>query len=276
MTIAQSSALRVLEQTSRTFYLPITRLPGKLQEAVASGYLCMRAIDEIEDHPDIDGSIKASILKTVSSLLQAQTTTKQFAHDVFQTFFRNLKVQLPEVSIRIAEWACYAPAAIAPRIWEATASMADRMASWAESGFNIVTKSDLDRYTYAVAGAVGLLMCDIWGWYENSQLDRSKAIQFGRGLQLVNILRNRQEDLLRGIDFYPEGWTDENMFSYAKNNLDSVTDDKMKSDSNHSTFISFISIPRALAYSTLDALRDGREKISRSEVIDIVQQILAK
>ena len=40
----------MLEETSRTFYIPISRLPGGLQQAVGSAYLCLRAIDEIEDH----------------------------------------------------------------------------------------------------------------------------------------------------------------------------------------------------------------------------------
>ena len=40
-------ALEVLKETSRTFYIPISGLPPGLQEAVASAYLCMRAIDEI-------------------------------------------------------------------------------------------------------------------------------------------------------------------------------------------------------------------------------------
>jgi farnesyl-diphosphate farnesyltransferase len=274
MALAKNTALQVLEKTSRTFYLPISRLPNGLQEAVASGYLCMRAIDEIEDHPDIDGTLKAKILESISSIFQAQTTLENFAYDSFHALFDSIKIRLPEVSTRIGEWACYAPASIAPRIWEATASMADRMAVWAEKGFNISSKTDLDRYTYGVAGAVGLLLCDIWGWFENSQLDRSKAIQFGRGLQLVNILRNRQDDLSRGVDFYPRGWSDTDMFLYAKYNLDNVTDEALRTKSNHSTFISFISIPRALAYATLQALKEGKEKITRTEVIEIVQKLV--
>jgi farnesyl-diphosphate farnesyltransferase len=39
------SALKVLEETSRTFYIPIAKLPEQAQEAVASAYLCLRAID---------------------------------------------------------------------------------------------------------------------------------------------------------------------------------------------------------------------------------------
>lgn len=32
--------LEVLKQTSRTFYIPISRLPSGLQEAVSYAYLC--------------------------------------------------------------------------------------------------------------------------------------------------------------------------------------------------------------------------------------------
>lgn len=45
MEATKKSALQVLEQTSRTFYIPIVKLPSGAQEAVASAYLCLRAID---------------------------------------------------------------------------------------------------------------------------------------------------------------------------------------------------------------------------------------
>jgi farnesyl-diphosphate farnesyltransferase len=49
----QKDALDILEATSRTFFIPISRLPPGLLEAVGSGYLCLRAIDEIEDHKEL-------------------------------------------------------------------------------------------------------------------------------------------------------------------------------------------------------------------------------
>ena len=55
----QNDALKALKETSRTFYIPISRLPDNLREAVASEYICMRAIDEVEDHTDIENFIKA-------------------------------------------------------------------------------------------------------------------------------------------------------------------------------------------------------------------------
>lgn len=271
MAAIQADAMRVLEETSRTFFLPIERLPTGLREAVAAGYLCLRAIDEVEDHPYLEGTIKASVLQAMSLVLQAQTSVENFAHEAFDKIFDSFGVDLPEVTIRIGEWSCYAPKFIAPRVWEATAAMADRMAQWAINGFNVTTKADLDRYTYGVAGAVGLLLCDLWGWFEKIQIDRSQAIQFGRGLQLVNILRNRKEDLARGVDFYPEGWTDEDMLAYAIENLDAF--DVYAQTLPRSTFKHFTRIPRALAYATLDVIQKGKEKLSRDEVISIVSQL---
>lgn len=271
MTAIQADAMRVLEETSRTFFLPIERLPKGLREAVAAGYLCLRAIDEVEDHPFIEGTIKASVLQAMSLVLQAQTSVEKFSHEAFEQIFDSFGLDLPEVTMRIGEWSCYAPRLIAPRVWEATAAMADRMAQWATNGFKVVTKADLDRYTYGVAGSVGLLLCDLWGWFEKIQIDRSQAIQFGRGLQLVNILRNRQEDLARGVNFYPEGWTDEDMLSYALENLDAF--DLYARSLPRSTFKRFVRIPRALAYATLDVIQIGREKLSREEVVSIVSQL---
>lgn len=262
------SALKVLKETSRTFYIPIVRLPAGLQEAVVSGYLCMRAIDEIEDHPDLDGATKAGILQKISLLLQSQTSIQKFSHARFTELFEPHAGVLPEVTLRLGEWACYAPQFIAARVWEATAAMADRMAHWALNGFRVESEADLDRYTYGVAGAVGLLLCDIWAWFEKLQIHRSLGIQFGRGLQSVNILRNRKEDLRRGVDFYPPDWTDEDMQQYARRNL--MDFDAYLQDLPATTFSDFVRIPRALAFATLDAIAEGREKLSRAEVIEIV------
>lgn len=155
-----NDAMAVLEQTSRTFYIPISRLPVGLKEAVASAYLCMRAIDEIEDHPQLENALKAKLLHTISFTLQAATE----GHTIADFSFADSKdiALLPEVSLRVGEWVLMAPLTIAPRIWDATTAMADRMASWALDNWTIRTEADLDRYTFSVAGAVGLLLSDLW------------------------------------------------------------------------------------------------------------------
>lgn len=263
--------MQMLELTSRTFYLPIVRLPSGLREAVASGYLCLRSIDEIEDHPNLDDSTKVKILRSISLILQAQTSIEDFAHHELTAMFQQYQDILPEVTTRIGEWACYAPKFIAPRIWEATATMADRMAQWSINGWKVLTEADLNRYTYSVAGAVGLMLCDLWAWFEKTQIHRSHAIQFGRGLQAVNILRNHSEDLTRGVDFFPQGWDEKRMFAYARKNLDSFS--AYTETLRQTSFSYFVEIPRTLAYATLDILENGDEKLSRSAVLKIVRGI---
>jgi farnesyl-diphosphate farnesyltransferase len=260
--------MRVLKNTSRTFYLPVVRLPGILQETIASAYLCMRAVDEIEDHRTLDTSSKVALLNQVSLTFQAQDSS--YAFDELEQAFRRFPA-LPEVTVRLREWAFHAPISIAPRIWDTTAAMAERMAYWVSRNWQIISRADLDRYTFSVAGAVGLLLCDIWAWFDGTQIDRLCAIHFGRGLQAVNILRNRTEDLAHNVDFFPIGWTKEQMFDYAQYNLNQA-----KAEISHmprNAFKCLVEIPLLLAEATLDVLKQGKEKLSRSAVLQILRQV---
>lgn len=261
----------VLKATSRTFFIPINRLPEGIKEAIAAAYLCMRAIDEIEDHPHLLTTDKASLLRGISLFFQAQTSVTSFAAQDLQAEFAPYRRLLPEVTLRLDEWACYAPAFIAPRIWEATAAMADRMAHWATIGWQVLTEADLDRYTFSVAGAVGILLTDISAWFDGIQLNRTHAIHMGRGLQAVNILRNRVEDLARGVDLFPNGWGSQEMQAYARRNLSQA--ESYLQTLPASIFVRVIHVPLALAFATLDVLASGGTKLSRGEVIRIVGQL---
>lgn len=264
------NTLEVLKETSRTFYIPISELPPRLQEAVASAYLCMRAIDEIEDHPGLDNLTKAKLLRTISLILQAAVDGSPI--DAFNVGLITHQHLLPEVTLRIREWALLTPESIAPRIWSAIAAMADQMAFWAESNWEIRTESDLDRYTFDVAGAVGLLLSDLWAWYDGTQTNRTHAIAFGRGLQAVNILRNHTEDLARGVNFFPEGWSAENMQQYARRNL--ILADAYITALPAGSALDFCQIPLILAHGTLDALAHGKAKLGRRDVFALIEDVV--
>jgi farnesyl-diphosphate farnesyltransferase len=268
----QSDILRMLKENSRTFFIPIMRLPMRLQDTIGAAYLCMRAIDEIEDHPALDNLAKASILHGLSLALQAQLASEDPANgSLLEMVFLPYRRILPEVTLRISDWLAHLPAGIAPRVWDATIAMADRMAYWVENNWLIRTEADLNSYTFSVAGAVGLLICDIWTWFDGSQVDRLAAIHFGRGLQSVNILRNRAEDHQRGVNFFPAGWDDKQMFAYARRNLaQAKTSIALISQQS---FRTLVDIPLALADATLQALENGQTKLSRSQVQEIVGQI---
>lgn len=268
-TVPVSTALDLLKATSRTFFIPISLLPSGLQEAVASAYLCMRAIDQIEDHPDLDAATKAKLLRLISLNLQAGTDTSVVAD--FADGLKPFAGDLEEVSLRIGEWALLAPDSISPRIWDATAAMADRMAYWAECNWRIQTEADLNRYTFSVAGAVGLMLSDLWAWHDGTVTSRIEAIGFGRGLQSVNILRNSAEDLERGVSFFPDGWTVDDMQRFARHNL--TLADAYTAALPKGPALLFCRIPLALAHATLDALSKGKEKLSRSDVLSIVSPL---
>jgi len=268
---SSEDVMRVLAETSRTFYIPVAALPDSLREAVASAYLCMRAIDEVEDHPRLDRASKADILQSISWLLQAQRSVDSLSHADLPTAFAAHRGELAEVTLRIGEWASYAPESIAFRVWDGTAAMADRMAHWAANGWHVETEADLDQYTFGVAGAVGLLLSDLWAWFDGTRTNRTEAIGFGRGLQAVNILRNRADDLAGGKDFFPHGWQESDMQAYARRNLQ-LADAYMQALQAGPAH-GFCKLPLALAHRTLDALQRGQAKLTRNEVVQIMQEV---
>jgi farnesyl-diphosphate farnesyltransferase len=261
-------AMDVLLATSRTFFLPIDRLPANLKEAVASSYLCMRAIDEIEDHPQLPSESKVKLLYSIHETLQ-----KPLHDHEWSILFAPYSSLLPAVTLRIDDWLSLSPTPVASHIWSTTATMAKGMADWVLKGWKMETEADLDQYTFYVAGLVGLLLTDLWKWYGDIETDRQLAVAFGRGLQAVNIIRNRDDDFARGVDFFPNGWGWEKMFSYARRNL-SLADLYTKSI-QPGPILDFCQIPITLAYGTLDALAAGETKLSRTAVMKLVQEIIS-
>jgi len=263
---ASRDALALLEETSRTFYIPIARLPADgLRQTVTAAYLCLRALDEVEDHPALTPRAKAVTLRALGRALQTSFDAADIA-----AALEAQRAILPEVTLRLHEWTQLAPAAIAPRLWDAAAAMAERMALWVECGWAIDTARDLDSYTFGVAGAVGLLLSDLWMWHGGIQTDRRHAVGFGRGLQAVNILRNRDADRARGVDFFPRGWGQGAMDAYARRNL--ALGDAYNASLPEGALRDVCLIPATLAHATLDVLAQGQGKLSRQAVHDVVGQ----
>lgn len=261
----QVDPVEVLKETSRTFYFSIIDLPPGLRDAVMSAYLSLRAIDEIEDHPRLDKMAKIRLLREISFNCQFLDTNG--VNRLFSVI-SPYREHLPEVTNRLGEWLTLPPESIAPRICNATSVMARRMAYWVRNNWQIHTKNDLDCYTFSVAGAVGLLLSELWVWHDGTVSHRKYAIGFGRGLQAVNILRNRSEDLARGADFFPDGWNEDNLQCFAKTNL--TLAEAYFNTLPPGPAKDFCRLPLSLAYATLDALARGEPKVSRLTVMEIV------
>ncbi|MUK89398.1 phytoene/squalene synthase family protein [Ornithinibacillus sp. L9] len=264
----QKEAMHTLKLTSRTFYIPIKLLKPTLKKTVGSAYLCMRAIDEIEDDEQLSNKTKSDLLRKTSDLLKESS----FNDEAYQKLLEPYASILPDVTKRLGDWIRFCPNGVVDKVKESTSVMADGMADWAEKNWQVKTKEDLDDYTYYVAGLVGVMLSDIWEWYDGTKTDRELAIGYGRGLQAVNVLRNQDEDAERGVQFFPANWSREEMFLYAEGNLQKA--DEYLKDIQTKTILTFCKIPLALAHRTLKALKSGKEKISRREVEETVEEII--
>lgn len=261
----RQKAVEILAKTSRTFFIPISQLPDGLWDAVTSAYLCMRAIDEIEDHPHLPVSDKIVLLQSISHILLDKNERINQNIDDLLIPYQSI---LPEVTLRLNDWLRLAPLSIANNIWNSTATMSTGMADWVSKGWQIQSVKDLDEYTYYVAGLVGILLSEIWKWHDELDTDPQLAISFGRGLQAVNIIRNRAEDLHRGVNYFPMDWAIEDMFSYAKRNLEQA--DRYTNSLPPGPIYNFCKIPLALAHATVATIESGNSKLSRNEVMELV------
>lgn len=261
-------AFRVLKETSRTFYIPITFLKKELKDAVAMSYLVMRALDEIEDDDVLAKEIKYDLLKEVEKML----LIKPFPNEDYLALLAPYKHLLPEVTMRMNDWLSLTPAGAYDIVTAASSEMAGGMAKWAKLDFNVQTREDLDDYTYYVAGLVGVMLSNLFEWHDGETVNRELAIGYGRGLQAVNIIRNEKEDMdERGVSFVPDGWTQADLFAYADENLAAA--DEYMTTLHDKRILMFCKLPLALAHKSLKAIKDGREKMSRQEVEETVEEI---
>ena len=77
---------------------------------------------------------------------------------------------------------------------------------------NIKTESDLEKYSYKVAGTVGLMMCSLMGIKDKRLLNH--ALELGIAMQITNICRDIKEDLLINRIYFPNSLR---QFNYISN-----------------------------------------------------------
>lgn len=264
----QKDAMRVLKETSRTFYIPITFLDRDLKHAVGAAYLCMRALDEIEDNENVDNNTKHDMLLAVAPLFQYP-----FDDAAYQAILADEKDNMPEVTLRMKDWIEFCPEGARDIMFRACTEMAQGMGKWCKKNFVVETRDDLDEYTYIVAGLVGRMLSEMWEWKTGLVTDHDLGIGYGRGLQAVNILRNQEEDMEeRGVSFVPNGWTRDDLFAYADEQL-AHGDKYMEAIKSQKRIYMFAKLPHALAHKSLKAMKEGREKISRAEVEETVREV---
>jgi farnesyl-diphosphate farnesyltransferase len=220
-TNASARKLRssILRSVSRSFYVSIRLLPRRLREPVGLAYLLARATDTIADTVDIPAAVRLEALRSLSSIIRGDSSqtsiddlSRSFASQQSIEAERTLIEALPECLHMLDVLNAADRGNIRDLLDKITKGQAldiDRFGKATEAKA-LNAAADLHEYTYLVAGCVGEFWTQLCFRYianfgerwENQMLEMGK--QYGKGLQLVNILRDAHVDLRNGRCYFPQ------------------------------------------------------------------------
>jgi len=208
----------ILRSVSRSFYLSLRILPRSLRDPLSLAYLLARATDTIADTPEASVEVRRESLRDLASAIQGSTNPEVVARirKSFSSLQKNdAERALIELLPAILEW----HARINDRDRSEVRSvlqqinrgqMLDLERFGAGGGIRALMRADeLDEYTYLVAGCVG----EFWTRVCFAHIPRfsslsesemlSLGVEYGKGLQLINILRDVGTDLRNGRCYLP-------------------------------------------------------------------------
>ncbi|MDQ6860019.1 MAG: squalene/phytoene synthase family protein [Verrucomicrobiota bacterium] len=204
----------ILRSVSRSFYLSIRLLPRKLRDPIALAYLLARATDTIADTSEIEASVRTQELARLAALIQGERLPERFenfaAHQTDaaeRTLIKSVPLCL-EWLRAIASEEQTEIRSVLLRINEGQTLDVQRFADSSRL-IALETAADLDRYTYLVAGCVGefwtnICFLDLPRFSTNTRDEMvSLGVAYGKGLQLINILRDVGGDLRAGRCYLP-------------------------------------------------------------------------
>ena len=207
----------LLRDVSRSFYLTLRVLPGAVRDQIGIAYLLARTTDTIADTEIIP----------VHSRLEALSALRRRILGESKVALPFLKWQQPggsereqillarcEESIRLLENLNEADRTRVREVLETIIGGQELdlkrfNGGSAERIVALQTAAELDDYTYRVAGCVGEFWTKMCRAHliGDAQIDDKtfieKGIRFGKGLQLVNILRDIPKDLRIGRCYIP-------------------------------------------------------------------------
>ena len=204
---------RILERTSRSFYLTLRLLPRSVRADASLGYLLARATDTIADTSTHPVAVRADMLRAAAASL-GQGTIAGYDPAVWSAAQRDpaereLLAGLPDLWRRMAS----RPAPARERLVRVMKHIIDGQIMDLERfgpGAPPLDDAELERYTFLVAGSVGEFwteLCDAeMRDFASSPSEkmRAHARRYGQALQLVNIIRDRRMDAALGRVYVSE------------------------------------------------------------------------
>lgn len=213
----------LLKSVSRSFYLTLRILPGPMRDPIGLAYLLARAADTIADTPLIDPSRRLALLLALRAAVGGDSSdaTNEAIREVASEVAghqalpdeKRLLESLVSALALLDGLDAGDRAAVRDIVTTLTTGMEFDLRTFpAEDSGRIAAlhdASDLDRYTYLVAGCVGEFWTKMTCAHLPATFDEPEAtliargIRFGKGLQLTNILRDCAKDLRIGRCYLP-------------------------------------------------------------------------
>jgi farnesyl-diphosphate farnesyltransferase len=207
----------LLRATSRSFYLTLRVLPAAVRPQIGLAYLLARTTDTIADTEIVPLAQRLDALQTLRErILGKSTTPLNFGELAKQQSLPAERRLLEKVENGLALLQTFSPAdlqhvrGVLDVIISGQELDLQRFAgASAEEIVTLETDAELDDYIYRVAGCVGEFWTKLCRAHlfpdaklEDAQL-LGDSIRFGKGLQLVNILRDLPVDLHKGRCYLP-------------------------------------------------------------------------
>lgn len=272
---------RLLQKTSRTFALSIPKLPDPPRREVAVAYLLFRIADTFEDAASWPRERRLEALEDFAALAQApeprrarELTARWVAQRPSEDEgYLELLGQTPEV---LGELERSSPARRAA-IVKHTVRTAQGMAGFVRQGdaagsLRLADVPALKAYCYVVAGIVGELLTDLFVDVSPEARSveaalREREVAFGEGLQLVNILKDADDDARDGRVYLPRDVPRREVLSLARGDLARAAEYVLALQRAGAPrgLVEFTALPVLLARASLDVIeRDGPgSKVSR-------------
>jgi farnesyl-diphosphate farnesyltransferase len=208
----------ILRPVSRSFYLSIRFLPAPLREPVTLAYSLARATDTVADTPQIARAVRMEKLQILAAIIQGQASPDAIV-DLVASFAplqhnrdeRALVELLPQCLERLAQLSSEDLVDLRTVLDKITRGQMLDLQRFDDRGevHALPKADDLNEYTYLVAGCVGEFWTRLCFRHLRSfsHLPPDKMIElgtrYGRGLQLINILRDAGSDLRAGRCYFP-------------------------------------------------------------------------
>ena len=217
MTELDSFNDKLLEGTSRSFYLTLKRLPKSVKGQIGLLYLLARISDTIADSGNSGGEDLLELLDDYNNRAQGHSDSMpDFSNlsDVQENPAEGLLLRGAHGPIELLEEASVVDQELIRRCLDIIIS-GQRMdlERFSDNNGSVIRSlsryEEMDDYAYRVAGSVGEFWTEIClehAFEASAELKEelmSSGVRFGKALQLINILRDIPEDLEIGRCYIP-------------------------------------------------------------------------